>query len=324
MSVKLLSSMLAVGMLVTAGAARADIPRQINFQGRLASAANDSPISDTIRIKFSIYNTAAPNTGTPCLEEETTSVTVTGGLFNVNIGAHTTGGVSRLTDGGVITGCDFASPYWLELSVDGETMNPRVPLTAAPYALRADVANRALKADVATQAGSITSATGVPGAWGKIGEVVLTSNTEINLTFPPYDNLRVEFSLATADPNAQWMFVQFNGDATATYWSTTNCIWSNWSYNNPTAAPVTFGSFGVAPPGSTNRWAVGEGYIGNRVGEIKQFTSRSAYHHPGVSACNNLGSVQWANTASRISSIRVWSNTTANLKAGSRLTVYGR
>ncbi|HEY3354646.1 MAG TPA: hypothetical protein VGQ83_15445 [Polyangia bacterium] len=350
MSSRLLFTVLGLASLLAAAAARADLPRQISFQGRLASATNDSPVTgQTVSIKFTLYDTSTVGTGTPCYTE-TLSVYVKDGLFNVNIGATSARGVTGLTDagvpaktdGGVLLGCDFSVPYWLELNVNNEgAMSPRAPLSAAAYALRADVANRALTVDVAPQANVLTSATGVPSAWSKIGETVLTADGQINLTdIPAYDNLKLEFSLATTSTAADWVFIEFNWDASAAYSSVVNCVWQAGDYPN---SSVTYGAIGIAPAASSGRWLVGDAHIGNRPNEIKQLTSHSAFHVPGVIACNNLGSVQYANVGvadsgvpawgARIVNIRMWSNPNTphdagvagtNFKAGSRVTLFGR
>ncbi|MEP7235449.1 MAG: hypothetical protein ABI778_09155, partial [Ignavibacteriota bacterium] len=121
----------AVIMMVLASASYAQIPRQISYQGLLV-APNGTPISNGQHvIRIAIYDTP---TATVDLFNETDATTTTNGLFNIIIG-----GTSPIPPG-----LDFGKPYWLGVSVDGGAeMNPRTPLTSVPYALHAEVADRA-------------------------------------------------------------------------------------------------------------------------------------------------------------------------------------
>ncbi|HZS40330.1 MAG TPA: hypothetical protein VFF06_26040 [Polyangia bacterium] len=114
--------------VVSAGAARADVPRLINFQGRLASAQG-TPQTGVYLISFTLYNTSAgantPSGSQPC-HTETENVPVNSGLFSVVLGAST---------GGINANCNFAVPYWLEIKVGADApMSPRIALTGAAQA----------------------------------------------------------------------------------------------------------------------------------------------------------------------------------------------
>ena len=86
---------------------------------------------------FRLYDAAS---GGSSLWEETQSVTVgDNGLFSVMLG-----------EVNPMTGLDFSQQYYLEITVEGETLSPRHKLSSAGYARRAEVAE-----SVAT--GSITS-----------------------------------------------------------------------------------------------------------------------------------------------------------------------
>src|SRR4030067_1018552 len=65
----------------------ADVPRLINFQGRLSKDTLGTPVKDsTYSILFTIYNAAA---GGINLWSEAQSVATKGGTFNVNLGSVT-------------------------------------------------------------------------------------------------------------------------------------------------------------------------------------------------------------------------------------------
>lgn len=65
------------------GLAMAEVPSLINYQGMLTDASGN-PMNATVSIQFRIYGTA---TGGTALWEETQSVTVLNGLFNVLLGS---------------------------------------------------------------------------------------------------------------------------------------------------------------------------------------------------------------------------------------------
>jgi hypothetical protein len=117
---------LLITFLVVISTAHASIPEKINYQGYLTDPQG-SPIDDTITLTFSIY----PNTTdeTP-LWTETQSVTVTDGIFSVNLGDVTT------------LNLPFDTPYYLGITVGSDSeMIPRQPLTSVAYAFRAKKAD---------------------------------------------------------------------------------------------------------------------------------------------------------------------------------------
>jgi hypothetical protein len=100
----------------------------INYQGRLANSAGD-PISDTVAMQFSFYDSDA--SGTLLWGPEThPTVEVAEGLFSVALGQ---------LSGGIPTSV-LSGDIWLEITVDGETLSPREQLRAVPYAMQASVA----------------------------------------------------------------------------------------------------------------------------------------------------------------------------------------
>lgn len=91
-----------------------------SHQGRLLDA-DGRPVPDgDYTVEYKIYNVA--DAGTPEYTESK-SVTVENGLFTTAIGLSS-----------VITPTIFSKPTWLEITVDGETLNPRQPLQGSPYA----------------------------------------------------------------------------------------------------------------------------------------------------------------------------------------------
>ena len=131
-------------LAVAGGAARADIPRKINFQGRLADAAG-TPKTGVFAMTFRLFTSSAG--GTACHDETQTTVPVNSGLFSTIIGGA----------GGISTACNFAVQHWLEVQVGTDPpMTPRVPLVAVAYSMTAQniVAGAAIYA-VGNAAGNI-------------------------------------------------------------------------------------------------------------------------------------------------------------------------
>ncbi|MEA3358674.1 MAG: hypothetical protein U9R17_04615 [Thermodesulfobacteriota bacterium] len=73
---------LLIPFLVIISSAHAAIPEKINYQGYLADPQG-TPIDDTVSIVFSIYSQTS---GGMALWTETRSVTLTDGVFSVDLG----------------------------------------------------------------------------------------------------------------------------------------------------------------------------------------------------------------------------------------------
>ena len=114
----------------------AQIPGLINFQGKLLDTSNN-PKNGTFSMVFSIYNVA---TGGSSLWTETQpSVSVTNGVFSVQLGAVTP----------IPQSVFVSSPTYLEVDIAGQAGSPRQELVTSPYAFssgQADTATIALTA----------------------------------------------------------------------------------------------------------------------------------------------------------------------------------
>lgn len=133
------------------------IPRQISYQGLLVSPGG-VPISNGKHVlQINIYDSpgAAANIYNESIETQTVN-----GLFTVIIGGQNP----------IPPSLDFSVQYWLGVSVDGGAeMAPRTALTAVPYALHAEVAERANH--IASDAkGVVTSVNEVDGPIRIIGD----------------------------------------------------------------------------------------------------------------------------------------------------------
>ena len=114
----------------------AQIPEQMNYQVMLTDDA-DQPLADqSVQLVFRIYNVESG--GGQLWTETHNVVTNSIGVASVVLGSMDP--IHLL----------FSVPLWLQVEIDGEVMDPRRPLTAAPYAMRAqrtDYADNALSAE---------------------------------------------------------------------------------------------------------------------------------------------------------------------------------
>ncbi|MCU1293607.1 MAG: hypothetical protein JWP08_2457, partial [Bryobacterales bacterium] len=198
-----LCALLAFGWFC--GSVEAQLPQKINYQGFLSSPSTGpittlpaSPLSMT----FKLFDVA---TGGAALWTETQSVTVTPGVFNVQL--NTAINVPALA---------FDKPYFLETTIgtgpSAEILNPRQPLASSPYALRAATA------DAATTAGTISGSiigsqvTGVinsgtlPAAnlTGTIGTAQIADNAVTQAKLSPVSGAVPGRVLGTDGSNLQW------------------------------------------------------------------------------------------------------------------------
>ena len=91
----------------------------MNYQGRLLRA-NGAPVADgNYTFRFNLYHSLS--SGTP-VYTETRTVSVQNGLFNASFGS-----------GADVN--DFSQPLYLGVTVNGETLSPRLALRGAPYAM---------------------------------------------------------------------------------------------------------------------------------------------------------------------------------------------
>ncbi len=106
----------------------AQVPDTMTYVGDL-SDGNQS-VDKVVPMTFELYD--ARTGGTAVWSESYSSVQVTNGKFSVELGSKTS--IEDVFDG---------NRYWLQVTVDGQTMQPRMPAGISPYALRAQRASEA-------------------------------------------------------------------------------------------------------------------------------------------------------------------------------------
>ncbi|MEZ4332530.1 MAG: hypothetical protein R3F35_12285 [Myxococcota bacterium] len=116
---------IAIGVFVgSAPTASAQVPGQVSFQGLLLDAGGQ-PVTGNVDLAFALFADASG--GTPLWSESHPATAVIDGVYDVALGSTT-----PLTPA-VLAG----TTRHLEVTVDGETLTPRRPLLAVPYALTA-------------------------------------------------------------------------------------------------------------------------------------------------------------------------------------------
>ena len=127
-------------VLLTAIPLHADVPRHISYQGRLTGGGDDM-VDLTIRF----WNDAVTvEPGDLLFEETHVAVPRSNGLFTMQIGAQTAGGVPDSA---------LAAPeVWLGVSVNGEVeLTPRTRIVMVPFAAKSKVAEALVMPDTFEQ-----------------------------------------------------------------------------------------------------------------------------------------------------------------------------
>jgi hypothetical protein len=119
----LLSIAIIAFLVLSAIWASADVPRKINYQGRLTDPVSGLPLAGAHDLEFRLYDTGSG--GTPIWSEPQTVGADSVGVFSVVLGSETA--IAMAFDG----------PVWLEVAVDGETLAPRREIVSVPYAFHA-------------------------------------------------------------------------------------------------------------------------------------------------------------------------------------------
>jgi hypothetical protein len=107
----------------TAVTAAAQVPGTVPFTGRVSDASG--PIDGSVSLSFSIFDTASG--GTSVWSESYPAATASQGLVFIDLGSQTTLDASVFDSG----------TKYLEVTVNGTTLSPRLPIGSVPYAIRA-------------------------------------------------------------------------------------------------------------------------------------------------------------------------------------------
>ena len=184
-----MAGLLYLGIFTTAMAA---FPAAINFQGRLTDASGNA-INGTESIVFSIWNAATSGSE---LWNETQSVTVSSGIYNVAVGSVVALSSSVFSSG----------QTWLQIQVGADAaMTPRLEFQAAPYALTAAYAPASFDPDYPDGTSNLTF----------VSPQISQTNT---YTVPAGDDFYFYVSSSPSGANAGYDYAQIpvSGAASAT------------------------------------------------------------------------------------------------------------
>ncbi len=131
-------------MGLAASLSLAAIPYEINYQGHLTDSLGE-PLDGTYGFEFRIYDVETG--GTYLWEEIHNSVSVSAGVFHVILGD--TVPIDPML-------VDFDGDFWLEIEVDDEVLDPRVPLTSVGQAYRSENAEDVYDQNINPHSISIT------------------------------------------------------------------------------------------------------------------------------------------------------------------------
>lgn len=115
--------LVSITILLLTLPAWAQVPKTLSFQGFLTDASENAIHDSSVPMTFTLYSGASTVVWGP----ESHTVDVDNGRYSVILGQ----GSPPVSMDNV----DFDMQYTLEISVDGNILSPRIPLTSAPYAL---------------------------------------------------------------------------------------------------------------------------------------------------------------------------------------------
>ena len=162
---KTLGILLGLLLLVASPVAEA-APDSISFAGRLST--QQGPFSGTQSITFKMFGVA---TGGTSVWTDTLSLTADNGLVYATLGSS-----ANPLDQTVFAG----TPVYLEITVGSETLTPRLPIDAVPYAVSATTADKLGGVITATDVvQSVVAGAGLSGGGtaSDTGSVTLSVNT---------------------------------------------------------------------------------------------------------------------------------------------------
>ena len=222
--------LMAGGSFAAGGNAGTDaitVPQLINYQGKLTDPSGTVVPNGNYSILFEIFD--VPTGGTALWSETQGSVAVSGGLFNVLLG--TVVPITSIPDGG---NC------YLQVTVGGDVISPRIRMVSAPYTYDAQKADDADKVD-----GSHASAfAAVAHTHTASGDVVGTVTGTLTISDGAVTMAKINQASATTGQAIMW-------DGTAwrpqdvTIGSHTHT--ASGDVTGSVTGPLTLASSGVAP-----------------------------------------------------------------------------
>ncbi len=189
---KTLFSVIIITLAVAIGLSAEAIPRVIAYQGKVTDIGGVG-VNDTLPIQFGLYEV---ETGGVAVWTEThPSIPIVRGLFDVDLGSVTP------------LNLEFDVLYYLEVTIDGHVLEPRVTFRASPYSFRSIYADTALYAIYAD-----SSAGGGGGFMQDDVDVPLTSPGDFGIVF---GETEVHGALVDLDQGVRANLINISANETA-------------------------------------------------------------------------------------------------------------
>ena len=157
--VSLLASGANVYMTLAAPQRAVTVPSTVGFEGRLADSSGQPLADGTYPATFTLYSQETGGVSSPCdspcIWTEGQTVATHSGFYSVQLGATT-----------ALQPSYFDGPRWLGVTVNGNEMSPRIPISSVPFALNAQEAAHAEEADLAAEASHAADADQADSALG--------------------------------------------------------------------------------------------------------------------------------------------------------------
>ena len=154
-----------LALAALAGTAAA-VPTTLSFTARLTDGA--TPVEGPVDLHVAVFD--APTAGTMVWEETHAGVVASRGLVYASLG-----GVDPVNNG-IDASVFGGAAMYIELTVDGDVLSPRIPVASVPYAVKAGVAESLEGFDPGSVVTGVTAGAGLTGG-GAAGAITLSVDT---------------------------------------------------------------------------------------------------------------------------------------------------
>ncbi len=183
------------------GVAYAQTNTTLQYQGSLFNSQG-APVTTNKTITFRLFNDVETGESGDALWTETLAVDIADGFFTVPLGSVNAFDESTFRE----------TELWLELEIDSETLSPRQPVAAVPWARRAFSVEGKVEATSITSEGSVTvggsEVINASGQW--VGSTQMA--TDLNCS-GCVDTSEVSFNVCIADESGNAAYADEAGDA---------------------------------------------------------------------------------------------------------------
>lgn len=179
---------LSLIFFVTTSSLSSQVPQNLSYQGLLTDT-NGEAMNGNFDLTFKLYTVSAAGTS---LWDETQTVTVSDGLFNVILGS-----INPLT-------LPFDRAYWLGITISGGSeLEPRIQLASSAYSLIArSIVDSAVTSSKIADGAVTTPKLNTTGA--SVGQALMFNGSNVAWDKPSAAGLNLPFEATTALPSSQF------------------------------------------------------------------------------------------------------------------------